>query len=196
MVESHDADAGTGDGDLGRAAVPYLRVRRQLAPTTGLLPDVPLDRLGARGQPPPAPDACAGLDRGGAAVTALFDRKHRKAAKAAAADAVEAISPYADSLAHDPKLRKRLLQAGVAAAAARARIRRETGLSGLAVRLALDPVLRAQLVEVAAQLRGARDRVEHRRSRQRRVFLVAGAAAVVLVAVPAIRSIRGNDTTP
>lgn len=190
MVESHDADAGTGDGDFGRAAVPHLRVRRQLAPTTGLLPDVPLDRLGARGKPPPALDA-----RAGAAVTTLFDRRHRKKAKAATADVVEALSPYADSLVHDPKLRQRLLNAGAAAAAARARIRRETGLSGLAVRLALDPVLRAQLVEVAAQLRGARDRVEHRQARRRRIVLVAGAATVALVAVPAIRSIRGDGSS-
>jgi hypothetical protein len=167
-----------------------VRVRRQLAPTTGLLPDVPLDRLEAGGQPPVAPVARACDD--GAAVTAVFGRGRRKAAKESTSDLVGAISPYADSLVHDAKLRRRLLNASAAAAAARARIRRESGLSGLALRLALDPVLRGQLLEVGAQLRLARERVEHRERRRRRMLLVAGAAAVALVAVPVLRSTRDS----
>jgi hypothetical protein len=164
-------------------------IRRQLAATTGLLPDVPFDRLGARGQPPVAAVGGSPDREGDATMNSVFDRKQRKAAREATADAVAALSPFADSLVHDPKLRKRLLYAATAAAAARARIRRETGLSGLALRLATDPVLRSQLLELAAQLRLARERVDHRRHRRRRMLLVAGgAAAVALVAVPAMRA--------
>ena len=130
-------------------------------------------------------------------MSAVFDRKRRKAAKEATADAVAALSPYAESLVHDPKLRRRLLAAAAAAAAARARVRRETGLSGLALRLATDQVLRGQLIELAAQLRLARERVDHRRNRRRRVLLIAGgaAAAATLVAVPVLRSFRDPGPT-
>jgi uncharacterized membrane protein len=103
-------------------------------------------------------------------------------------DVVDAVSPYADQLAHDEKLRARLVSAVAAAVAARERVRQQVGLAGLATRLGSDPVLRAQLAEAAAALRGARNRIDRRRRRKSRdvVVFLAG-AGLVAAAVPSVR---------
>ena len=66
-----------------------------------------------------------------------------------ASDALETVAPYTDRLAHDEKLRERLVAALTAGVAARKRAQRQAGLIGLARRLATDPVLRTQLAEAA-----------------------------------------------
>ena len=78
----------------------------------------------------------------------------------AVTDAADAVVGYVDPLAKDEKLRQRLVAAVLAGAAARQRIRRQTGLPGLARRLAADPVLRAQLIELGTQLQAAQKRAK------------------------------------
>ncbi len=114
-------------------------------------------------------------------------RQQRKP-KQMVTDVVDAVSPYADRLAHDEKLRARLVNAVAAAVAARERVRQQVGLAGLASRLGSDPVLRAQLAEAAAELRGARNRIDRRRHRTSRdlVLFLAGAGAVA-AAIPSVR---------
>ena len=117
----------------------------------------------------------------------MFERK--QGAGAAASDAISGISPYVNQLAHDEKLRQRLLAAVSATAAARERARSQTGWSGVARRLASDPVLRAQAGEAVAQLQKAKGRVRKNRSHRVRnwVLLLVGGGLVV-AAVPSLRS--------
>jgi len=116
----------------------------------------------------------------------MFGRK--QGATAAASDALNGISPYVDRLAHDEKLRQRLVAALTATAAARNRARRQAGVFGVATRLASDPVLRAQVAEAAVQLQKARGRLRKKRSHTlRNWLLVVFGAGVVAVAVPSIR---------
>ena len=85
-----------------------------------------------------------------------------------ASDALETVSPYTDRLAHDEKLRERLVAALTAGVAARNRAQRQAGLIGLGRRLATDPILRAQLSEAAHQLQKAQGRVRKGRSHKAR----------------------------
>jgi uncharacterized membrane protein len=107
----------------------------------------------------------------------------------AATDAIDGISPYVDQLAHDEKLRGRLLAAVTATAAARKRAKRQAGLYGVVSRLASDRVLRAQVAEVVMQLQQARGRVRKNRSHKLRngMLLLAGGGALV-AAVPSLRT--------
>jgi hypothetical protein len=93
-------------------------------------------------------------------------------------EAIEVVDP----LVKDEKLRQRLTAALAAGAAARQRVRRQTGLQGLALRLATDPVLRAQLADLGTQLAAAAKRAEPKRSHKLRttLLLVAGAGAAAV----------------
>jgi uncharacterized membrane protein len=116
----------------------------------------------------------------------MFGRKH--GATAAASDALDGISPYVDQLAHDEKLRKRLMAAVVATAAARTRARQQAGLVGMAGRLASDPVLRAQVAEAVLQLQKARLRLRKKQShRTRNWLLLLTGAGLIVAAVPSLR---------
>ncbi len=116
----------------------------------------------------------------------MFGRQRKP--KQVVTDVVDAVQPYADQLAHDEKLRARLVNAVTAAVAARERVRQQVGFTGLAARLGSDPVLRAQLAEAAAELRGARSRFDRRRHRGTRdLVLFLSGAGVVAVAVPSVR---------
>jgi hypothetical protein len=100
------------------------------------------------------------------------------------------VTDYADPLAKDEKLRKRLVEALTTGAAARERARKQMGVTGVARRLAGDPVLRAQLNELAAQLRLVQRRVEKKQSHKARntVLFIAGAGMVAVAVVPAARN--------
>lgn len=116
----------------------------------------------------------------------MFGRKN--GAMGIVGDAAETLSPYADQLAHDEKLRQRLAAAISAGVAARRRAKRQAGLFGLAMRLGSDPVLRAQIAEAANQLQRARKQVEKKRShRARNLLLVLTGAGAVVAAVPSLR---------
>ena len=112
----------------------------------------------------------------------------RKNAATVAGDALDGVSPYIDQLAHDEKLRERLVAAITAGAAARTRAKRQVGLLGVATRLGSDPVLREQVAEVVSQLQKAKGRIEKNRSHKTRntVLLLTG-AGVVVAAVPSLR---------
>jgi hypothetical protein len=103
-------------------------------------------------------------------------------------DAADAIVEYVGPLAKDEKLRRRIAAAIVAGSAARQRVRKQTGVTGLARRLGSDPVLRAQMIELGTQLQAAQKRVEKARTHKLRnsALLVSG-AAIVIAAVPAAR---------
>ena len=95
---------------------------------------------------------------------------------------------YVDPLAKDEKLRRRLAAAILAAEAARQRVRRQTGTTGLVRRLAADEVLHAQLLELAAQLQGAQKRAKKARGHKlRNTILFASGVGMVVMAVPAAR---------
>jgi signal transduction protein with GAF and PtsI domain len=116
----------------------------------------------------------------------MLKRKH---VAAAAGDALDSVSPYVDQLAHDEKLRERLVAAITAGAAARQRVKRKASFVGLATMLATDPVLRAQVTEVITQLQKVRGRVEKPRSHKlRNLMLVVAGAGAVIAAVPSLRS--------
>jgi len=117
----------------------------------------------------------------------MFGRN--KGAGSVVADAAETLSRYADQLAHDENLRRRLIAAVSAGAAARQRAKRRAGLLGLATRLGADPVLRAQIAESVIQLQKARKRIEKKRSHKARntVLFLTGAGLVVAV-VPSLRN--------
>lgn len=116
-----------------------------------------------------------------------------------ASDALESVSPYTDRLAHDEKLRERLVAALTAGAAASRRAQRQTGAIGLARRLATDPVLRGQLAEAVHQLQKAQGRVRKSRSHKlRNTMLFVTGAGMVVAAVPSLREfvldkVRGTD---
>lgn len=120
----------------------------------------------------------------------------RKDVTATASDAIDTVSPYVDRLAHDEKLRKRLVAALTAGAAASKRAQKQTGLVGLATRLATDPVLRAQLSEATAQLQKANSRLKKHKSHKLRntMLLLAGAGAVI-AAVPSLRETIMNKVS-
>src|SRR5881392_1442991 len=105
----------------------------------------------------------------------------RNGARGAVVDAADSVTPYAEQLVEDEKLRARVLAAVGAALAARQRAKRQAGLTGTVTRLASDPVLRAQVAEMVYQLQKARKRVDRRRSHKVRNFTLfvvgAGAAA-------------------
>jgi uncharacterized membrane protein len=104
-------------------------------------------------------------------------------------DAAESLSPYADQLATDEKLRERLVAAVGAALAARQRARRQAGLIGLARRLGSDPVLRAQLTEMVVHLQAAQQRVRKTRSHKaRNTLMFASGVGIALAAVPSLRN--------
>src|SRR3954454_14208618 len=106
----------------------------------------------------------------------------------AVTDAADAVVGYVDPLAKDEKLRQRLVAAFLAGAAARRRIRRQTGLTGRVLRLAADPVLRAQLIEVGTQLQAAQKRATKARSQKvRNTVLFVSGVGMVVAAVPATR---------
>ncbi|MBA3844363.1 MAG: hypothetical protein H0X39_17395 [Actinobacteria bacterium] len=124
-------------------------------------------------------------------------KKH--GARGTASDAIDGLSPYVDQLAHDEKLRQRLVAAFGATAAARSRARRQAGVVGVATRLASDPVLRAQVAEALTQLQKAKGRIRTQRSHKLRnwTLLLAG-GGIVVAAVPSLRSavmskVRGHD---
>jgi hypothetical protein len=110
----------------------------------------------------------------------MFGRK--KGPAQAAKEALSTITPYADRLANDDKLRRRLAGAIGATLAAQERARRQAGIAGIATRLGTDPVLRAQLADALSHLSKAKGRIERKRSHTVRNLLVlavgVGAAAV------------------
>jgi uncharacterized membrane protein len=117
----------------------------------------------------------------------MFGRSN--GASGVVADAAETLSPYAESLAHDDKLRRRLAAAIGAGLAAQQRARRHAGFVGLATRLGSDPVLRAQILEAAGHLQAASKRMQKRRSRRgRTVVLLLGGAGVAVLASPKLRT--------
>ena len=126
----------------------------------------------------------------------------RKDAAAAASDALDTVSPYVDQLAHDEKLRERLVAAISAGAAARKRAQRQTGLLGLATRLATDPVLRAQVGEATSQLQKANSRLKkHKSHKVRNAMLLLAGAGAVIATVPTLREtimskLGQNDAAP
>jgi hypothetical protein len=103
-------------------------------------------------------------------------------------DAADAVVDYVDPLAKDEKLRRRVAAAIVAGSAARQRVRRQTGVTGLARRLGSDPVLRAQIIELGTQLQAAQKRAKKARTHKLRnsVLLLSG-VAIVIAAVPRAR---------
>jgi uncharacterized membrane protein len=116
----------------------------------------------------------------------MFGRKN--GAMGIVGEAAETLLPYADQLAHDERLRRRLAAAIGAAVAARRRAKRQAGLFGLAMRLGSDPVLRARISEAANQLQRARMQVEKKRShRARNLLLVLTGAGAVVAGVPSLR---------
>jgi uncharacterized membrane protein len=115
--------------------------------------------------------------------------RRSKGMSGAAAEALDGISPYADQLARDETLRRRLLAALGAALAAQERARRQVGLVGAASRLGSDPVLRAQLAEAMAQLQKAKGRMKRTRNhRTRNVVLVLAGAGGAIAVLPRVRA--------
>jgi uncharacterized membrane protein len=102
--------------------------------------------------------------------------------------ATDGMRSYIDPLAKDEKLRQRLAAAILAADAARQRLRRQTGMTGLMRRLAGDAVLRAQLIELATQLQGAQKRAKKTQSHKlRNTILFVSGVGMAVAAVPAAR---------
>ena len=106
------------------------------------------------------------------------------------ADAADAAIDYVDPLLKDEKLRKRLAAAIVAGAAARNRVRKQTGLTGFVRRMADDRVLHAQLVEMALALQVAQKRAKktHKTHHVRNTLLFVGGTGMIVAAVPSLRS--------
>ena len=124
--------------------------------------------------------------RNGRTRTAVVDRA--TSVKDAVADATEAIVDYVDLLAKDTMFRQRLEAVIVAGAAARRRLRRQAGLTGLAGRLLKDEAPRAQLLELATQLQATQTRIKKARSHKRRnTVLFVGGAAMPDAAAPVWR---------
>jgi hypothetical protein len=104
----------------------------------------------------------------------MIGRKQRPTTRLA--HAAHAITEAVDPLVRDEKLRRRLVAGITAGAAARRRVERQTGLTGLARRLASDQVLLAQIQEMTRQLRKAERRAEKARSHKLRNGLLVAAA--------------------
>lgn len=128
--------------------------------------------------------------------------RHKTHPAGLAGDVIDALRPYADQLANDPKLRRRLVKGIQAGAAAGARARRESTTPGTTRRLASDPVLLAQIARAIVQFQRAYKRVEQPpKKRHTRIYVIGAAAVAVVVLAPAIRSAinRGSAaevTTP
>jgi uncharacterized membrane protein len=115
--------------------------------------------------------------------------RHKNSVTEAAAGALENVSPYVDRLAHDEKLRARLIAALTAGVAARKRSQQRAGLVGLARTLGSDPVLRAQVAEALDQLQRAKGRLHKPRSHKARNFLLfLTGSGMVIAAVPSLRN--------
>ena len=116
-----------------------------------------------------------------------------------ASNALDSVSPFTDRLAHDEKLRERLVAALSAGVAARGRAQRQTGAVGVARRLATDSILHAQIKEAAHQLQRAQGRVRKSQSHKlRNTMLFVTGLGMVLAAVPSLRAfaldkVRGTD---
>jgi hypothetical protein len=103
-------------------------------------------------------------------------------------DTADAVAEYVGPLAKDDKLHRRIAAAIVAASAARQRVRKQTGVTGLARRLGSDPVLRAQIIELGTQLQAAQKRAKKPRThRLRNSALLVSGVAIVIAGVPATR---------
>ena len=103
-------------------------------------------------------------------------------------DAADAVAEYVDPLAKDEKLRRRIAAAIVAGSAAGQRVRKPTGVTGLARRLGSDPVLRAQIIELGTQLQAAQKRAKKARTHKlRKSALLVSGVAIVIVTVPVAR---------
>jgi hypothetical protein len=106
-----------------------------------------------------------------------------------ASDVLDSVTPYTDRLAHDEKVRERLVAALTLGAAARRRAKRQTGVIGLARRLASDAVLRTQISEAVHQLQKAQGRVRKSRSHKtRNTLLFVTSLGMVVAAVPSLRA--------
>jgi uncharacterized membrane protein len=105
----------------------------------------------------------------------------------AVAEAASAAVDFVDPLAKDEKLRQRLAKAIVAGAAAKQRVRRQTGMTGFTRRLTTDPVLRMQVIEIAMQLKAAQQRVKKTRSHKLRNTVLFMSGGMVIAAVPSVR---------
>jgi uncharacterized membrane protein len=116
----------------------------------------------------------------------MFGRS--KSAISVATEAANSLTPYANQVANDEKLRERLIAAVGAGLTARERARQQAGVVGLLRRLGADPVLRAQLAEMALQLQQARRRVQKNQSHKLRnsVLFLTGVGLVV-AAIPSLR---------
>jgi hypothetical protein len=103
-------------------------------------------------------------------------------------DAADAVAEYVGPLVKDDELRRQIAAAIVAGSAARQRVRRQTGMSGVARRLGSDPVLRAQIIELGRQLQAAQKRAKRPRTHKLRnsALLVSG-VAIVIAGAPAAR---------
>jgi hypothetical protein len=103
-------------------------------------------------------------------------------------DAAGAVVEYVDPLARDEKLRRRVAAAIVAGSAARQRVRKQTGVTGLARRLGSDPVLRARIIELGTQLQAAQKRAQKARTHKlRSLTLLVGGVAIAIATAPAAR---------
>jgi hypothetical protein len=121
----------------------------------------------------------------------MIGRKQRPTARLA--HAAHALADAVDPFVKDEKLRRRLVAGITAGTAARRRVERQTGVTGLARRLASDAVLRAQLQEMTSQFRKAEKRAERTRShRVRNGMLVV--AAVGGSAAAAVAWMRGGGS--
>jgi uncharacterized membrane protein len=111
-----------------------------------------------------------------------------------AADAVggaaQAAVGYVDPLVRDEKLRERLAAAILAGFAVQSRVRKQTGLTGLAQRLATDRALHAQLAEMAVAMQAVQTRVKkvHNKHRVRNALLFVSGIGMIIAAVPSLRS--------
>jgi len=107
--------------------------------------------------------------------------------RSAVSGTADPVVGYVDPLAKDEKLRRRLLAAVAAGAAARQRARSQAGLRGLVTRLASDQVLHAQVAEVVAELQAAQKRAKQVHSHKLRTTMVLVGSAGVAVALIATR---------
>lgn len=104
--------------------------------------------------------------------------------RSAVSGTADPVVDYVDPLAKDEKLRRRLLAAIAAGAAARQRARSQTGLRGLVSRLASDRVLHAQLAEVVNELQAAQKRARKVHSHKlRNTIFVLGSAGIAMALV-------------
>jgi hypothetical protein len=121
--------------------------------------------------------------------------------RSAVSGAADPVVGYVDPLAKDEKLRRRLLAAVAAGAAARQRAQSQAGLRGLVSRLASDRVLHAQLAEVVTELQAAQKRARkvHSHKLRNTFFFLGGVSlAIALIATRDewLTRIRERGETP